>query len=206
MSLDLDAAEPRDAYRVLSSLVIPRPIAWVLTLGEDGTPNLAPFSSFMGIFKPPALAISFGHRRDGSLKDTHRNLRARREGVVHIPEGSDLQMMHDSAAEAPPEVSEVGRLGLATRPSERVAPPRLAHARVALECRYREEHPLGPATDLVILDVLRVHVHEEIWDGALACADSARWDPVSRLGSIAGPNYAGLGERLLLPPSRLPDG
>lgn len=194
----------RDAYRILSSLVVPRPIAWVLTLGADGTQNLAPFSSFMGIFYPPALAINFGRKREGAIKDTHRNLRERREAVVHIPDRPFLEAMHASADEVEPTVSEIEALGLPTVPSLRVAPPRLAEAAVALECRFREEHPLGPGSDLVLLDVLHATVREDLWDEANDCADSGRWEPVARLGSLAGPNYATLGQRISLNRPKLP--
>ena len=186
----------RDAYRILSSLVIPRPIAWVLTKGVDGTLNLAPFSSFMGIFYPPALAINFGRKREGAVKDTHRNLRETKEAVVHIPDRPLLAPMHASADELPPDLSEVELLGLPTAPSLRVAPPRLAEAAVALECRLREEHPLGPGSDLVVLDVLHATVRDDLWDDAGDCADAGRWEPMARLGSLVGPNYATLGERL----------
>ena len=194
----ISALPIRDAYRVLSSLVVPRPIAWVLTRGADGTLNLAPFSSFMGIFYPPALAINFGRKREGAIKDTHRNLRQTKEAVVHIPDRPFLEAMHASADELDPKESEVDLLGLATVPSLRVAPPRLADAAVALECCFREEHPLGPGSDLVILDVLHATVRDDLWDAAADCADGSRWDPVARLGSGAGPGYARLGERLTL--------
>lgn len=186
----------RDAYRILSSLVVPRPIAWVLTRSGDGTLNLAPFSSFMGIFYPPALAINFSRKREGAIKDTHRNLRETREAVVHIPDRPLLEAMHASADEV--AESEVDLLGLPTEPSLRVAPPRLAQAAVALECRLREEHPLGPGSDLVILDVIHAAVRDDLWDDATDSADSSRWEPVARLGSLSGPSYAALGERMVL--------
>ncbi len=186
----------RDAYRILSSLVVPRPIAWVLTRAGDGTLNLAPFSSFMGIFYPPALAINFSRKREGAIKDTHRNLRETREAVVHIPDRPLLEAMHASADEV--AESEVDLLGLPTEPSLRVAPPRLAQAAVALECRLREEHPLGPGSDLVILDVIHAAVRDDLWDDATDSADSSRWEPVARLGSLSGPSYAALGERMVL--------
>ncbi len=186
----------RDAYRILSSLVVPRPIAWVLTRSSDGTLNLAPFSSFMGIFYPPALAINFSRKREGAIKDTHRNLRETREAVVHIPDRPLLEAMHASADEV--AESEVDLLGLPTEPSLRVAPPRLAQAAVALECRLREEHPLGPGSDLVILDVIHAAVRDDLWDDATDSADSSRWEPVARLGSLSGPSYAALGERMVL--------
>ncbi|MGC8723692.1 MAG: flavin reductase family protein [Acidobacteriota bacterium] len=205
-TIDIQSAPRRDIYRILSSLIVPRPIAWVLTLGTAGTLNLAPFSSFMGIFSPPALALTFGRRRDGSLKDTHRNLRERREAVVHIADAASLEALHASGEEVAAEVSELDLLGLATLPSDWVAVPRLAAVPTALECRLREEHPLDDSSDLVLLDVLRAHVDERIWNDELGCADAERWEPVCRLvgGVNNGPNYALLGRRITLGPPRLP--
>lgn len=204
ISRDLDSASRKDVYRILSSLVIPRPIAWILTVAPDGGSNLAPFSSFMGIFNPPALAVAFGRKRDGSLKDTHRNLRERKEAVVHVADGDLLEALHATGEELPFGVSEAERLGLETRPSDRVRPPRLDAAPVALECRYRQELPMDDQCDLVLLDVLRVHAAEQIWNADLDCADGGRWDPVARLGSLGGPNYVLLGERFTLPKPKLP--
>jgi flavin reductase (DIM6/NTAB) family NADH-FMN oxidoreductase RutF len=201
---DLSALPKRDVYRILSSLVIPRPIAWVVTLEATGGVNLAPFSSFMGIFGPPMLAMTFGRRRDGSLKDTHRNLRERGEAVVHIADRPLLEALHASGEEVESEVSEVARLGLATLPSLRVAPPRLVDAPVALECRFNRELELGPVTTLVLLDVLVAHAADRIYDEVLDCADASRWQPISRLASVAGPNYGVLGETLRLGESKLP--
>lgn len=203
---DLRQAAPRDSYRILSSLVIPRPIAWVMTLHANGQPNLAPFSAFMGIFNPPMLAINIGHRKDGSLKDTQANLRERREAVVHIPDAPLLEAMHACGEELPAGESELERLGLETRPATLVGPPLLARAAVALECRLNRELPLSPDSTLVLLDVLVTHARPDLWDAALDCADASRWEPVARLASVAGPNYAGLGGRITLGPPKLPAG
>ena len=70
----------RDAYRILLTLVIPRPIGWITTVDGSGLVNLALFCGFMGIFGPPMMAL----RRDDSLKDMQRNLRASGEAVVHL--------------------------------------------------------------------------------------------------------------------------
>ncbi len=201
---DLAALPKRDVYRILSSLVIPRPIAWVCTVDGEGRVNLAPFSSFMGIFGPPMLAVTLGRRRDGSLKDTHRNLRERGEAVVHLADRPLLDALHASGEEVAPEVSEAERLGLATTASLRVAPPRLVDAPVALECRLNRELELGPTSTLVLLDVLVAHAADRIYDEGLDCADASRWQPVARLASVAGPNYGILGETLRLGDSRLP--
>jgi flavin reductase (DIM6/NTAB) family NADH-FMN oxidoreductase RutF len=201
---DFDGAEKRDIYRILSSLVIPRPIAWITTVDTTGRVNLAPFSSFMGIFGPPMLAVTLARRKDGSLKDTHHNLRERGEAVVHLADRPLLEALHASADDVDPNVSEVERLGLATAPSDRVKPPRLTAAPVALECRLNREIELGPASTLVLLDVLRAHAAERIYDETLDCADASRWQPITRLASVAGPNYGVLGETLRLGLPKLP--
>ena len=201
---DLRATSPRDSYRILTSLVIPRAIAWISTLQSNGAVNLAPFSSFMGIFGPPMVAVTLGRRKDGSLKDTHRNLRERQEAVVHIPDRPLLEAMHACGEELPADESEADRLGLEMVPSTLVAPPIIKRAKVSLECRLNREVELSPSSTLVLLDVLLVHAQEEIWNQSLDCADAGLWEPVARLASVAGPNYAGLGERLELPPPKLP--
>jgi flavin reductase (DIM6/NTAB) family NADH-FMN oxidoreductase RutF len=201
---DLTSLPKRDVYRILSSLVVPRPIAWITTVDAAGRVNLAPFSSFMGIFGPPMLAVTLGRRRDGSLKDTHRNLRERGEAVVHLADLPLLEALHASAAEVEPEVSEVARLGLATEASRLVAPPRLKDAPVALECGLNRELELSPASTLVLLDVLATHAAERIWNAEHDCADASCWTPVSRLASVAGPNYGALGQTFRLGASELP--
>ncbi len=201
---DFEGASKRNIYRILSSLVIPRPIAWVTTLDATGKVNLAPFSSFMGIFGPPMLAMSLARRRDGSLKDTHRNLLAQGDAVVHLADLPLLEALHASAEEVSPEVSELDRLGLRTGPSDRVKPPRILEAPVALECRFQREVDLGAGTTLVLVDVLRAHAAERIYDESLDCADASKWTPLSRLGAVAGPNYGVLGQTLRLEASKLP--
>ena len=201
---DLSALSKRDVYRILSSLVIPRPIAWITTVDDEGRVNLAPFSSFMGIFGPPMLAVTLGRRKDGSLKDTHRNLKERGEAVVHLADLPLLAALHASAAEVDPDISEVERLGLATEPSLRVAPPRLRDAPVALESRLNRELELGPASTLVLLDVLLAHAAERIWSPENDCADASLWTPLTRLASVVGPNYGALGQTFRLGASELP--
>ena len=204
ISRDLSALPKRDVYRILTSLVIPRPIAWITTVDEAGRVNLAPFSSFMGIFGPPMVAFTAGRRKDGSLKDTQRNLRANGQAVVHLADLPLLEPLHASGAAADPQTSEAERLGLATEPSLQVLPPRLKDAPVALECRLNRELELGPATTLLLLDVVLAHAAERIWNAEYDCADASLWKPVTRLASVVGPNYGALGETFRLGPSELP--
>lgn len=201
---DLRALSPRDSYRILSSLVIPRPIAWISSMDAEGVVNLAPFSSFMGIFNPPMAALVLGRRLDGSLKDTHQNLRDCGECVIHIPDAPMMEAMHACGEDLPAGESELERLGLGTLPSQIVRPPMLAEAPVALECRLNREIALHPTSTLVLLDVVVVHVRENIWNETYECADSGLWAPVARLASVAGPNYAELGTRHQLGRPKLP--
>ena len=120
---DLDA---EIAYRLITGIVVPRPIAWVTSLSGTGVLNLAPFSAFTFVSpKPPMLAISVG-RKAGIYKDTAHNILNNEEYVVHIADSTLMTAVHESSAEHPPDVSEVQQLGLATLPSERIKVARLA--------------------------------------------------------------------------------
>ncbi|MCZ0735219.1 flavin reductase family protein [Phreatobacter sp. AB_2022a] len=178
------------SYRLLTGLVVPRPIAWVTTLGPGGRVNLAPFSHFTFVSpKPPMLAISVGQKA-GVYKDTARNIMAHEEFVVHIADRPLIREVHESAVEHPPEVSEADLLGLAVTPGRDVAVPRLTIAPVAMECRLRHVMEFGETRSrLMVGEVLSFHLREGLLaDGKV---ETRKLDPICRL---AGPNYATLGE------------
>ncbi|QCK84506.1 flavin reductase family protein [Phreatobacter aquaticus] len=187
--------EPKDlgaeaCYRLLTGLVVPRPIAWVTTLSADGVVNLAPFSHFTFVSpKPPMLAISVGQKA-GVYKDTARNIMASEEFVVHIADRPLIEAVHESAVEYPPDVSEVEVLGLETVPSSHVRTPRLTVAPVAMECRLRHCIEFGETRSrLLVGEVLVFHLRDGLMvDGKV---DTRALDPICR---IAGPNYATLGD------------
>lgn len=187
LAADLD---PQQTYKLLTGLVVPRPIAWVCTQSEAGVLNVAPFSAFTFVStKPPMVGVNIG-RKAGVLKDTGNNILARGEYVVHIADASLLQAVHESAEEHPPEVSEVALLGLETVPSDLIAVPRLAAAPVAMECRLHQSIAFGATgSQFMVGEVLAFHVRE-----GLAIdykVDSLALNPICRLG---GPNYATIGE------------
>lgn len=183
---DLDAQQ---TYKLITGVVVPRPIAWVCTRSPQGVLNVAPFSAFTFVSnKPPLLGINVG-RKDGVRKDTANNILAGREYVIHISDQALLHAVHDSAEEHPPEVSEVDLLGLQTLPSSCIAVPRLAAAPVAMECRLHQVIPFGDTgAEFFVGEVLMFHLR----DGLLrnGKVDSVELDPLCRLG---GPNYASLG-------------
>jgi flavin reductase (DIM6/NTAB) family NADH-FMN oxidoreductase RutF len=182
--------ETEATYKLITGIVVPRPIAWVTTLSLSGSVNLAPFSFFTCVSpKPPLLAISVG-RSGGVYKDTARNILALEEYVIHIADFCHLEALHLSATEYPPDVSEVEEAGLATVPSDEVKVPRLRDAPVAMECRFRDCIEFGHTRNrLIVGEVVVFHVRDGlVTEGKVA---TRTLDPIARL---AGPNYARLGE------------
>ena len=186
LGADLDAPQ---AYKLLTGVVVPRPIAWVTSCSPQRVVNLAPFSTFTYVStKPPMIGFNVG-RKAGRRKDTANNIFATREFVVHVVDESLLGAMHESSVEHPPEVSELELLGLEWTASDRISVPRLLAPRVAMECRFHSATPYGDTgSEFVVGEVLVFHVRDGLLvDGKI---DSAELNPVCRL---AGPSYATLG-------------
>ena len=182
---------PRDAYRLLISVVVPRPIGWVSTLGADGTLNLAPFSFFNAVAgHPPTIMVSVG-RRSGQVKDTLRNAQETGEFVVNIVDESLAEAMNTTSGEWPYEVNEFERAGLTTTPSVEVKPPRVAEAMVAMEAKVSQIVPIEQAIYTMILGrIVRYHLREGLLRPN-GLVDSTQLRPVARLG---GDEYATLGK------------
>ena len=188
---DLDK---RTAYRLMTSLIVPRPIAWVGTRSGAGVDNLAPFSFFNGVSTQPALvSVSIARGRAGRLKDSLVNILETEVLTISIVSTSLLEKMHQTSASYPPSVSEFEAAGLTPLPAETVAAPRVADALAAMECRLHRAIDLG-SVHLVIAEVLGFHVPvDSLVDGALPVLTLS---PVGRLGG----SYAALGPEILLPP------
>ena len=192
MGVEADPAQRAHAanYHFLTSAVMPRPVAWVTTLDPaTGVVNAAPFSWFNAVCaEPPMLMLAIQRRKDGTPKDTLRNLRAGRECVVNVAPKALVHEMVQSSGDYPPDVSEVEALGLATAPSRRVRPPRLAASPVHFECRLEREVPLGPvqATSLVLLEV----VHYAAQDGVLDARGNVDPDRLTLVARMGGSEYA----------------
>jgi flavin reductase (DIM6/NTAB) family NADH-FMN oxidoreductase RutF len=197
MEIDPGPQTMQENYKLMTGLIVPRPIAWVTTLTGQGRVNLAPFSAFTFCsHKPPMVAISIGHRA-GELKDTGHNLLRDGEFVVNIADRSMTEALHASSAHYPPDESEAEALGLATTPSSLVKPPRLSAAPASLECRLHTSLALGDEGNrLVIGEVLRFHIADHLIRNGKV--ETRELDPIARLG---GPKYATLGEILTLAPA-----
>ncbi|QJP10620.1 flavin reductase family protein [Pseudomonas multiresinivorans] len=185
MQLDFTQLSKAEAYRWLASTVTPRPIAWVSTLSQEGQSNLAPFSFFQVISdSPPTLLVNTSVRDDGSVKDTLRNVRETGELVIHLVSAAQADAMNTTAAWLPHGVSEIEHAGIATVPSERVAPPRVVGAPVAFECQLAEIMPYpaeNPSSMLIFARVLLAHIDDAVMQDERHI-DPARLDLVGRLG------------------------
>ncbi len=160
--------DKRQIARLMFSLIVPRPIAWITTLSPEGVVNLAPFSFYNGITtKPPLIMVSVGKRKDGSPKDTGRNIRESGEFVVNLVTEEFLEAMVKSGQDFPPDVSEVEALGLDLEPSEVVKPPRIKGVKAALECKLYKVIEIGDTPmDLVIGRVVAFHYDPKLLESS----------------------------------------
>jgi flavin reductase (DIM6/NTAB) family NADH-FMN oxidoreductase RutF len=184
---DLD---PRDAYRLLISAVVPRPIGWASTIGANGTLNIAPFSFFNAVSNMPLTVMISVGQRTGQPKDTLRNARETGEFVINIVDEDLAAAMNITSGEWAYDVNEFDRAGLTTAASIDVKPPRVAAAPIALECKVTQIVPVQDTTYTMILGrVLRFHIRVGLLrpNGAI---DAALLKPVARL---SGDEYATLG-------------
>jgi len=182
----------KENYRMLTSIVTPRPIAFISSLSGDGILNAAPFSYFNIVSAdPPLISVSVG-RKDGKQKDTAVNILETKEFVVHVTDEDNVKEVNETSAFLPPEQSEVDKAGLTPVVSSTVAVPSIKESTVRLECRL-EHHQVfdgeDSSTDLIIGRILSYSIEDNlIKDGRV---QTEKMKPVSRLG---GKKYARLGK------------
>ena len=163
MLFDFASVAPRDRYKLLVSTVTPRPIAWIVSHSAEGRLNAAPFSFFNVLSgDPPVVGIGIASYQPGRPKDTRRNISETREFVVNLVSEETAAAMNVTAIEFEPDVNELAEAQLATIPSVRVAPPRIAASPVAMECALLQIVELGPTQGLVLGRVLAMHVRDDL--------------------------------------------
>lgn len=184
--IDTQQLPTKDLHAMLLGMIAPRPIAFVSTIDRDGKPNLSPFS-FFNIFSsnPPILVFSPSRRvRDNSEKDTLRNVRAVPEVVVNLVDKSLLERMTLTSFDFPSATNEFKAAGLTETQSTHVRPPYVAQAKVALECKVNDVVGLGTeggAGNLVICEVLCMHIHADLLDKQKRFIQDAFY-PMARMG------------------------
>ena len=171
-------------YYSLTSVIIPRPIAFISTISESGNLNLAPFSFFNAIASnPPTVAISIARNTPSKRKDTLANIEATREFVINIVVESITEAMNNTAAEDPEDIDEFEIAGLTPAPSTMIKPPRVLESPVNLECRLNQIITIGQGeteSGLVLAEVIAMHLDDEIITDNRV--DSRKLKAVGRLG------------------------
>ncbi|MEV0727371.1 flavin reductase family protein [Polymorphospora sp. NPDC050346] len=179
--LEVDPADwsKPDVYQLITSLVVPRPIAWISTVSPAGRRNLAPYSYFSLVADhPPHVAFS-----SIGEKDTLRNIRATGQFVVNLADQGLLEKLDNSGAHFGPDQDEFLEVGVTPVPSVRVRPPRVREAKAHMECEVAGIHPVGNG-NLVLGRVVHVHVEPSVWRNGRV--DSTLMDPVLRLSRCYG--------------------
>jgi flavin reductase (DIM6/NTAB) family NADH-FMN oxidoreductase RutF len=185
MLLDFEKLTPRESYPWIINAINPRPIAWVSTISAAGKTNLAPFSFFQGVCaNPPTLLFTGANDRTGKKKDSVVNVEQVPEFVINVVPYALRDVMNQTSAPLPHGESEFEKFNIATTPSLKVKPPRVAASPVAFECKLDRivrvgEGPL--AANVVFGTILCVHVSEAVL-GADGQLDPHKLDTIGRMG------------------------
>lgn len=184
---DLTALPNAARYKLLTATVVPRPIAWVCTLGEGGVPNLAPYS-FFGLMgsDPPIVAFAPGDRADGTPKDTALNIQPGGEFSVSLVSAELAGVMSDTGTDFPHGMSEAGKVGLELEPGVRIAVPRVQASPATLECVEAQTIKIGN-TRIILGQVLGVTLRADaVMDEEKHYVDTAALDLIGRMGGRGG--------------------
>ena len=190
--------QERENYKFLIGSIIPRPIAFVTSINEDGVVNGAPFSFFNVVSSnPPMISVSV-QRKKGEMKDTSRNITENGEFVVHVVSEEFVRAINETAANLPPHESEIERAGLTLVSSDIVSVPGVKEAKIRFECTLEQKLTLGgdefgPGCDLLIGRVRKYHIEKALYhEGHI---DMEQLRAMSRL---AGNDYATIGDVLTI--------
>lgn len=195
----------KQVYKLMTGSIVPRAIAWVSTVDQEGVPNLAPFSFFTAITsRPPTILFCPATRAsDGGQKDTFNNVIATGEFVVNFVTEATADAMNITSVEVPAHVNEFERAGLTAVPSVMVRAPRVLESPIHFECRLHQVVDVGDA-HIVIGQIVYMHFDESVYrDGNYI--DTLAYQPIGRL---AGNGYSYVRELFDLkrPPSEIKPG
>eukprot|EP01006_Ploeotia_vitrea_P016133 TRINITY_DN46626_c0_g1_i1.p1 TRINITY_DN46626_c0_g1~~TRINITY_DN46626_c0_g1_i1.p1 ORF type:complete len:592 (-),score=21.61 TRINITY_DN46626_c0_g1_i1:25-1641(-) len=188
------------AYSLCISAVVPRPIGFVASVGEDGSHNLSPFSYFNIVaHNPPMVVLGICRKPDGSKKDTMLNIEQTKEWTVNIISEWFVEAANHTCGNFARGVNEMKESGLHAIPSVNVKPPRVSEAGVQMECVLKQLYEVDdnktgkPSSCVVLGEVVRFHVHEKLLGSTPTGKPVVKLEgyrPVSRLG---GNSYSTLG-------------
>ncbi len=187
MLFDFAELSPQNRYKLMTSTIVPRPIAWVVSMDAEGRLNAAPFSFFNALSgHPPIIGIGIGGRREGdapgSWKDTGANIRATGEFVVNLVPYDLRAEMNVTAIEFPHDVNELAEAGLSLTPSVNVKPPRIAESPVAFECVRHSIVEVETDRAIVLGRIVALHVRDDcVLDAERCYIDTPKLDLVGRM-------------------------
>lgn len=181
-----DSLTKKQSYKLMTGAIVPRPIAWVSTVSESGTYNLAPFSFFNGVaVMPPTVGFTVAFDDDDrGFKDTYTNLIANGECVVNMVTEATAQAMNTSAKGFPPDVDEFVQAGVTPIASQVVKPPRVAESPIQFECTLDQVVTLaekGARSDLMLCRIQVIHVDDAVYQGDYKI-DQSVYEAVGRMG------------------------
>lgn len=187
---DLGSAESRDRYKLLSGLVVPRPIGWIGTRRTDGSNNLAPFSFFNVVSANPPVVLFSGGKHVDRPKDSPTLAVETGEFTVNIVSESVVEAMSVTSGSFSADDDEFAIAGLTAVQGTKVDAPLVAESPANLECIVREVMDLGERTRLVIGDVVAIHAEDSVLDGTRVDNDA-----LQAVGRMAGATYITTRER-----------
>lgn len=198
MIIDPQPGIAANVYKLMTGIIVPRPIAFVSTVSADGVRNLAPFSFFTAVSaNPPVICFSPMIRsRDAARKDTLNNIEATGEFVVNIVSEDMAEAMNQTSPEFEAGVDEFVTSGLTAVPSDLVKPPRVRESRASMECRLLQVvhvSPLPLGGSIVLGTVLRFHIADEIVSDFKVDPDA-----LQAIGRMAGASYVRTTDRFQL--------
>ena len=184
MIINPENLENRDAYKLVVGAIVPRAIAFVSTIGEDGVLNLAPFSTYTSVcVKPMIVCFSITPRRDGCKKDTLRNIQYSKDFVINVVTHRLAEAMNKTSADYPRHVDEFEEVGLTPVKSGIVKAPRLGESPINMECKLLNILEFGESpnsANLIIGEVILVHIRDEVYHDGEIQMDKLK--PIGRLG------------------------
>ena len=183
VAIDFGTISARERYKLLIGTVVPRPIALVTTRHPDGTINAAPYSFFNCLSADPAiLALGVENHADMSFKDTTQNIRLTEEFTVNIVDHALVEAMNVCAVPFPSNIDEIAEAGLTAVPGDKVACPYILQAPVALECRRYVSLGLGRSREIVLGEVVNMHIRADLVDQERFYVDQLALNAVGRMG------------------------
>ena len=194
MEFNPDTLSSKAIYKLLTGSIIPRPIAWIATIDDAGTNNLAPFSYFNMVGDDPPHVMFSTRRDNNSNKDTLNNVLSTKQFVVNMVTEALAEQMNSTAQAVPADVDEFQMVGITPIPSSAVKPMRVKESLVQFECEmvhhyFLENHKQGGAC-VVIGRVVRMHFDESVLLEDYKI-NMETYKPIARL---AGSNYSKIGE------------